>query len=164
MLKWMSLTRLNPGLPFYVRNPYLNTYRLTLRLMEMTSLEHSNEFVEKINNLGKHIIKRYGDILEFKNETSVNFILNPPNIRKYSVITHKTVSIFEDNEDLTFKPGIRIGPYNKVSIKLDTLIKEGEYLLISIGGHRCFCALEGVPSRFLDVNSIELTSAIFTPI
>ncbi len=65
-LKWESLCTLPITTPLYCRNPYLNIYQMTLRLMEMVSLEPYAEIQLEKGNGQYHKMSRKGNILHFE--------------------------------------------------------------------------------------------------
>lgn len=161
-LKWWSLVNIDPRTPIYMRNPYLNAYRLTLRLNEMSSLEQGDEIVETYKT-GALVIKRRGDTLMVRNEDNRTFIFGSLQVKKHqNPIGVKDKWGKGDEIPLALKHCL--APGSEITIDLTQIIGIDEFLIIQFGGHDYFCALEGNPPEGIKLNEVELTTPLFTPI
>jgi hypothetical protein len=66
-IKWKSLSSEDVAKPVYERNPYLNTYRLTARLMMLGVLEHGDKTSINKGSSYSYDMERVGNTLVFKN-------------------------------------------------------------------------------------------------
>ena len=159
-LKWWSLHQMPSDIPIYERNPYLNVYRLTLRLKEMSSLE-SGDVITTTNNLGGVIIERHGDIVTFTNEQTRRFVVGPTLIRKYRV-PYTANGKWYLNQSIAHTFQCMLDTHESANLDLTGILGEDEFLLLKIGSHDYFCALEGEEIPDLIINEKEPTSALFT--
>lgn len=65
-VKWKSLCTEPVTKALYARNPYLNIYQMTLRMMEIVSLEPFAEVRVDKGNTQYHVLARNGNILHFE--------------------------------------------------------------------------------------------------
>lgn len=66
-IKWASLSTEAAAKAVYERNPYLNTYRLTARLMQFGVLEHGDKVSIDKGGTYSHDMEREGNSLVFRN-------------------------------------------------------------------------------------------------
>jgi len=155
-LKWHSLCSVSATLPIYERNPYLNTYRLTLRLHEMASLEHGDVIEDKRVD-GTVVLERNDDILTLKNQLNNTVLFNANDVKKYSrpaVVSEKWCR----GTELPITLQCVLEPGEEKRIDLTQIIGEDEYLIIRFGRYEYFCALEGTVSVSIDMESVEPSS------
>lgn len=155
-LKWYSLLSMPANIPIYERNPYLNIYRLTLRLHEMASLEHGDVIVDRQVN-GTIILERNGDVLTFKNHRNCIVLFNANDIKRYRKPAIRSGK-WDKGVELPMGLRIMLEPNNETRIDLTQIIGEDEFLIIRFGDYEYFCALEGAVSVGIDMESVEPSS------
>ena len=117
-LKWQSLTTLPVETEVYERNPYLDSYRLTLRLMGYRSLEHGDTFYHKVGNGEFHLLKRNGNTITFKNDSRVTMKIPAGSISVMKAFTESRPQI---NVELQIKDNleeIEVQPNSEYSVSL----------------------------------------------
>lgn len=159
-LKWQRLLSESPKTPIYEYNPYLNTYRLALRLHEMASLEHGDVIEDKRVN-GNVIVERKNDVLTVKNQRNSAIFFGAHDVKKYrnpEIMGGK----WDRGKELPLNLRRMLQPGEEKDIYLSQIININEYLIINMGGHEYFCALEGSAPVGIDMNRVEPSSYFFT--
>lgn len=155
-LKWQSLLSMPSEPPVFDRNPYLNTYRLTLRLHDMASLEHADVIENKRVN-GAIRLERNGDVLTLKNQLNSAISFNANDIKRYRKPAIRSGK-WDRGTELPIDLHIILEPDKETSMDLTQMVGEDEYLIIRFGGYEYFCALEGDVSVGVDMESVEPSS------
>lgn len=159
-LKWESLHNMPFESPIYERNPYLNTYRLTLRLCQMASLEHGDVITDNRAN-GTITIERNGDILTLKNQRNTSIFISGDYVKRYrkpNAMSNK----WDRGEELPIDQHCLLNPNIEKNIDLTQIIDENEYLIIRFGDYEYFCALEGVVIAGIEMDNVEPSSYFYT--
>ncbi|MBQ9636341.1 MAG: RloB domain-containing protein [Prevotella sp.] len=158
-LKWHSLATLPQETEVYERNPYLDSYRLTLRLMGYRSLEHGNTFYYKVGNDEFHLLKRMGNTITFMNKSRIAMKIPAGSI---SIMKAFTGSKPQINVEMQIKDNleeIEVKPNSEHSIPLTDLLQRDDYYLkISWNDNIYFCAREDGIDRNFDMSKFNLSS------
>lgn len=149
-LKWHSLATQPEGIEVYQRNPYLDTYRLTLRLLGYHSLEHGDTFCHKVGNGHFHFLTREGNTITFKNESQLKQKIPAGSISVMKAITENRPQINVEWQVKDNLEDVEIAPGGRYSIALDKLLhREDYYLKVSWNDGIYFCACEdGISNDF----------------
>lgn len=149
-LKWNSFAAIPPTTEVYERNPYLDTYRLTLRLMGLHSLEHGDSLFHKVGDGQFQILQRKGNVLIFMNDSKLSMT-----IPQGAISIMKTIpdgkpfidvewQIKSNLDDIT----ISTGEQHTIAIS-DLLASDDQYLKIHWHDDIYFCAKEdGIKDDF----------------
>ena len=158
-LKWHSLATFPAETEAYERNPYLDSYRLTLRLIGYHSLEHGDSFYYKVGSAEFHLLKRDGNTITFKNESRVSMKIPVGSISIMKAFTESSPQI---NVEMQIKDNleeIKVKPNSEYSIPLATLLQHDDYYLkISWNDNIYFCAREDGISNDFDMSLFDLSS------
>lgn len=158
-LKWHSLATLPVETEVYERNPYLDSYRLTLRLMGYRSLEHGDTFYHKVGNGEFHLLKRNSNTITFKNDSRVTLKIPTGSISVMKAFTESRPKI---NVEMQIKDNleeIEVQPNSEYSISLANLLQhEDYYLKISWSDNIFFCAREDGIGADFDMSLFDLSS------
>lgn len=158
-LKWHSLATQPEGTEVYLRNPYLDSYRLTLRLLGYHSLEHGDTFYHKIGNGHFYILTREGNTIFFKNESQIKMKIPAGSISVMKVITENRPQINVEWQIKDNLETIEIEPDGSYSIAVDELLqREDYYLKISWNDGIYFCAREDGISNDFSMSKFNLST------
>lgn len=149
-LKWNSLANITPTTEVYERNPYLDTYRLTLRLMGFHSLEHGDSLFHKVGNGQFHILQRKGNTLFFKNDSILPMSISEGAISIMEAKSEGIPLVDVEWQIGSNKDTITISADEQHTIDLRDFIKsDDQYLKIHWDGEIYFCAKEdGIKDDF----------------
>lgn len=158
-LKWYSLATLPMETEVYQRNPYLDSYRLTLRLLGYHSLEHGDTFYQKVGSGQFHLLKREGNTITFKNESQIKMKISAGSLSVMKAITESRPHINVEWQIKDNSEEKEIQPNHDFSIKLDELlIHDDYYLKICWNSNIYFCAKEDGISNDFDMSKFNLSS------
>ena len=158
-LKWNSLANITPATEIYERNPYLDTYRLTLRLMGYHSLEHGDSLFHKVGSGQFWILQRKGNTLTFKNDSVLSM-----SIPEGAISTMKTLSDGKPLIDVEWQvkcnlEEIRIATGEQYTIAIDDLLtSDNQYLKIHWYDDIYFCAKEDGIKEDFDMTLFNLST------
>ena len=158
-LKWNSLANITPATEIYERNPYLDTYRLTLRLMGYHSLEHGDSLFRKVGSGQFWILQRKGNTLTFKNDSVLSM-----SIPEGAISTMKTLSDGKPPIDVEWQvkcnlEEIRIATGEQYTIAIDDLLtSDNQYLKIHWYDDIYFCAKEDGIKEDFDMTLFNLST------
>lgn len=139
-LKWQSLSKESINKEIFERNPYLNTYRLTLRLMEMKIIESGEEVRVEKGNGQFHIMSREKNVIRFENKSIIPLIIDVV-IRVFSV--DKSLDIIEEKQIREQKmDGLKLSEGDSFELKLSDYLDDHTYLKYCWEDHDFICALE----------------------
>lgn len=158
-LKWNSLATINPTVDVYERNPYLDTYRLTLRLMGFHSLEHGDSLFHKVGNNQFQILQRKGNTIIYRNNSKLSM-----NIPKGAISIMKAIPDGKPLIDVEWQIKsnlneivISAGEQHTIDIT-DQITSDNQYLKIHWHDDIYFCAKEdGVKENF-DMTLFDLST------
>ena len=158
-LKWHSLATLHVDTEVYERNPYLDSYRLTLRLMGYRSLEHGDSFYHKVGNGEFYLLKRDGNTITFKNESRLMMKIPASSISILKAFTGSRPQINVEWQIKDILEEIEVKPDSEYSFSLADLLHHDDYYLkISWYDNIFFCAIEdGINSDF-DMSKFNLST------
>lgn len=158
-LKWHSLAKHSVETEVYQRNPYLDSYRLTLRLLGYHSLEHGDSFCRMVGNGQIHLMKRNGNIITFKNESLVKMKIPAGSISIMKAITDSCPKINVEWQIKDNLENIEILPNCEYSIALDELLEPDDfYLKIYWNDGIYFCARENNISSDFNMSKFDLST------
>lgn len=158
-LKWHSLATHPVETEIYERNPYLDSYRLTLRLMGYCSLEHGDTFYHKVGNGEFHLMKRNGNTITFKNESQIKMKIAAGGISIMKAIMESRPKINVEWQIKDILEEIEIEPDGKYSITLDDLLLHDDYYLkIYWNDGIFFCAREDGISNDFSMSKFNLST------
>ena len=158
-LKWNSLATVNPMEEVYKRNPYLDTYRLVLRLLGCHSLEHGDIFCHKIGNGQYHYLQRKGNTVIFKNESKVRMTIPQSRISIMKVIPDGKPLIDLECQVTDDIAEIEVMPNEEYLLVLnDLLVSDNYYLKILWNEDYYFCAMEEGISNDFDMSNFDLST------
>lgn len=154
-LKWFSICAEPITYPLYVRNPYLNIYQLTLRMMEIVSLE---PFVEVRMDKGHgqyHLLSRNGDVLHFECQSDIKLkkeieirIFKLPTEEELGEIVEQKRQFFE-KDPISHTINLNLDFGENMDVDLASLLPDKKhYGKFEFGGITYFVApvLQQVPS------------------
>lgn len=158
-LKWHSLATLPVDTEVYERNPYLDSYRLTLRLMGYRSLEHGDTFYHKVGNGKFHLLMRNGNNIVFMNDSQIKMVVPSGSISIMKAFTEDKPQINVEKQIKDILEEIVIEPGGDYSLTLDELLlQEDCYLKIYWNDGIYFCAREdGICNNF-DMSKFDLST------
>ena len=158
-LKWHSLATQPNDTEVYLRNPYLDSYRLTLRLLGYHSLEHSDILYHKVGNSQVHSLQRKGNTVVFKNDSQIKMVIPANSISVWKAITDNEPKI---NVEWLIKDNLEeivVLPHKDYYIKLDDmLISDVYYLKIHWYNNIYFCAREDHIDVNFDMSKFQLST------
>lgn len=158
-LKWYSLATLPMETEVYQRNPYLDSYRLTLRLLGYHSLEHGDTFYQKVGSGQFHLLKREGNTITFKNESQIKMKISAGSLSIMKAITESRPQINVEWQIKDNSEEKEIPPNDDFSIKLDEILIHNDYYLkIYWNSNIYFCAKEDGISNDFDMSKFNLSS------
>lgn len=158
-LKWHSLATIDPSTEVYERNPYLDTYRLTLRLMGFHSLEHGDSLFHKVGNGQFQILQRKGNNLIFKNDSILCM-----SVPKGTIFVMKTLTDGKPLFDVEWQvkcnlEEIRIAKGEQYTMVIDELLtSDDQYLKIHWYDDIYFCAKEDGIKEDFDMTLFNLST------
>jgi hypothetical protein len=131
-IRWQSNLS-TPETPIYERNPYVDTDKLTCRLMGYGTIEHGDSHLARTGNNTCHI-SREQDTIMFTLESETTIIIPSENIVIYNNLTHKS-----------HEAGIRLmltveEPEQQLDL-LPIMPNKDEYCIITLLSKSYFCAL-----------------------
>ena len=158
-LKWNSIATISPTIDVYERNPYLDTYRLTLRLMGYHSLEHGDSLFHKVGNGQFWILHRKGDTLTFKNDSVLSMSIPKGTISIMKVLSDGKPLVDVEKQINCKLEEIIIAAGDQYSISIDELLtSDDQYLKINWYHDIYFCAKEyGIKDDF-DMTLFKLST------
>ena len=158
-LKWHSLATLPIGIEVYDRNPYLDSYRLTLRLMGYHALEHGDAIYHKVGNGHFHILKRNGNTITFKNESQLNMKIPAGSISILKAFTESRPQINVEWQIKDNLEEVEVKPDSEYALSLENLLQHDDYYLkISWNDNIYFCAREDGISNGFDMSKFSLST------
>ena len=158
-LKWHSLATLPVDAEVYERNPYLDSYRLTLRLMGYHSLEHGDTYYHKVGNGEFHLLKRIGNTITFRNESRLIMMIPAGSISIMETTMESKPQINVECQIRDVLEEIVVEPDSEYSILLANLLQHDDYYLkISWNDNIYFCAIEDGISNDFDMSKFDLSS------
>ena len=158
-LKWNSLATIPPTTEVYERNPYLDTYRLTLRLMGYHSLEHGDSLFHKVGNGQFHTLQRKGNTLTFKNDSILSMSVPEGAISIMKVLTDGKPLMDVEKQVKCNLEEIKIAAGKQHTINIDDLLtSDDQYLKIHWYDDIYFCAKEDGIKEDFDMTSFNLST------
>ena len=158
-VKWHSLATLPANTEVYERNPYLDSYRLTLRLLGYHALEHGDTFCHKIGDGQYHLLKRIGNTITFKNESKIRMMMPAGCISIMEAFTDNRPQINVERQIRDNLEEIEVLPDTEYSISLDKLLAHDDYYLkITWNGNIYFCAKEDGISDDFNMSQFNLST------
>ena len=158
-VKWHSLATLPVDTEVYERNPYLDSYRLTLRLMGYCSLEHGDSFCHKVGNGHFHILTRKGNTITFKNESQLNMKIPVGSISILKAFTESRPQINVEWQIKDILEEIEVKPNSEYSFSLENLLQYDDYYMkISWNDNIYFCAREDGVNSVFDMSKFNLST------
>ena len=149
-LKWNSLATITSTTEVFERNPYLDTYRLTLRLMGYHSLEHDDSLFHKIGSGQFWILQRKGNTLTFKNDSVLSMSVPEGAISIMKALSNGKPLIDVEKQIKCNLEKIEIAAGKQYTIAMDDLLtSDDQYLKIHWYDNIYFCAKEdGIEDDF----------------
>lgn len=158
-LKWNSLATFAPSTEVYERNPYLDTYRLTLRLMGYHSLEHGDSLFHKVGNGQFHTLQRKGNTLTFKNDSILSMSVPEGAISIMKVLTDGKPLMDVEKQVKCNLEEIKIAAGEQYTIAIDYLLQsDDQYLKIHWYDDIYFCAKEDGIKEDFDMTLFNLST------
>lgn len=158
-LKWHSLATKPKDTEVYERNPYLDSYRLTLRLLGYHSLEHGDTFYHKIGNGQFHLLVRNGNTIVFKNDSQIKMVIPSGKILIMKAFTEREPKINVEKLIKDILEEIEIEPNDEYSLFLDKLLpQEDNYLKLFWNDGIYFCAKEDGVNHDFDMSKFDLST------
>lgn len=159
-IKWTSLSSEDVAKPVYERNPYLNTYRLTARLMMLGVLEHGDKTSENKGASYSYDMEREGNTLVFKNNFPGTMDLGRVGIdvydKLYSVEKFKQVLLKHTNV------GGIIASGDSKTVDMTPFFKSpGQYAIIDFYGKRFLFMAEQETDKVINKELFHLTSSLY---
>jgi len=158
-IKWTSLSTEDASKAVYERNPYLNTYRLTARLMMLGVLEKGDKVSKNMGGAYSYDMERDGNSLVFRNNHLGKMDLGNVSIDVYDELyseekisqvqlAHSVVG------DVVESGGVKI-----VDMAL-LFNKAGQYAIIDFFGKRFLFMIEQEIDRAIIKENFHLTSSL----
>lgn len=154
-LKWQSLAIEDPRKEMYDRNPYLNTYRLTTRLMEVNILENSDQVIVNKGQGHEHIMYREGNIIHFENHSVLP--LKMDGVLRVYQIDKNLPDIDEKLVALHNLEPLRLEENDTFQYDLTDYLGDDCYMKFIWEGKEYFCALEDTISQDLDLRRFRVS-------
>ena len=154
-LKWQSLAKEDPEKEMYDRNPYLNTYRLTARLMDVNILESDDQVIVNKGQGHEHIMYREGNLIHFENHSVLPLKMDGV-LRVYQI--DKSLPDIEEKlvAQYNLEP-LRLKADGTFQYDLTDYLGDDCYLKFSWEGKEYFCALEDTVSPELDLKRFRVS-------
>ena len=154
-LKWQSLATEDPDKEMYDRNPYLNTYRLTARLMDVNILENGDQVIVNKGQGHEHILFREGNTIHFENHSVLPLKMDGI-LRVYQI--DKSLPDIEEKPEAQHNLGpIRLKAGGTVQYDLTQYLCDDCYLKFIWEEKEYFCALEDTVSAVLDLKRFRVS-------
>lgn len=158
-LKWHSLATEPEDTEVYKRNPYLDSYRLTLRLLGYHSLEHDDTFYHKVGNGQFHLLVRKGNTIILKNDSQIKMVIPAGKILIMKAFAERDPKINVEKLIKEILEEIEIEPGNEYSLSLDELLPlEDNYLRLTWNDGIYFCAKEDGVAHDFDMSKYDLST------
>lgn len=159
-IKWTSLSSEDVAKPVYERNPYLNTYRLTARLMMLGVLEQEDKVSIDKGVSYSYDMEREGNTLVFKNNFPGTMDLGRVGIdvydKLYSVEKFKQVLLKHTNV------GGIIARGDTKTVDMAPFIKSpDQYAIIDFYGKRFLFMAEQETDKAINKELFHLTSSLY---
>jgi hypothetical protein len=154
-LKWQSLAIEEPSKEMYDRNPYLNTYRLTARLMDVNILEYGDQVIVNKGQRHEHIMYREGNIIHFENHSVLPLKMDGV-LRVYQI--DKNLPDIEEKlvDQYNLEP-LKLEAGETSQYDLTQYLGDDCYLKFTWEGKEHFCALEDTVSPELDLKRFRVS-------
>jgi hypothetical protein len=158
-LKWYSLASTSPTTEVYERNPYLDTYRLTLRLLGLHSLEHGEFVSHKVGNGQSWNLQRKGNTLIFKNDSELTMSVPEKAISIMKVLPDGKPLIDVEWQINDYPEEIKVSAGEQFIMTIDDLLaSDNQYLKIHWFGDIYFCAREDGINDDFDMTLFDLST------
>ena len=143
----------------YERNPYLDTYRLTLRLLGLHSLEHGELVSHKVGNGQSWNLQRKGNTLIFKNDSELTMSVPEKAISIMKVLPDGKPLIDVEWQINDYPEEIKVSAGEQFIMTIDDLLaSDNQYLKIHWFGDIYFCAREDGINDDFDMTLFDLST------
>lgn len=159
-IKWTSLSSEDITKAVYERNPYLNTYRLTARLMMLGVLELGDRASIYKGPSYSYDMERVGNALVFKNNFPGTMDLGGVCINVYAELysEEKFKQVLLEQIDL----GEIIASGDTKMVDMTTFLKNtGQYAIVDFYGKRLLFIIEQEIDKVINKAHFHLTSSLY---